>query len=364
MTNLRLSEIGELTLIETIRKRFSKKSKGIIVGIGDDAAVIKSKGENLLITSDMMVESVHFDLSFITPYHLGYKLVSVNVSDIYAMGGKPEYLLLDIAMNKKTEKSFINRFFDGLQDAMKLYDISLIGGDISSSKKDMVIAASLMGYAEKPITRSGARPGDKIYVTGTLGDSACGLEILQRLTSESRQIVKILGKGERARRRYGEKRKSPILRFTDSPRLHLEWNIVKPLLRRHLMPEARNPKNFVKHATAMIDLSDGLFIDLSRLCTESRVGARIYTEYLPVSQQMKMLASASGLDSFKLATSGGEDYELLFTSPPDYKPRAMSHELKITCIGEITEKHRIVVDEKGREAELEAAGYQHFGTQG
>ena len=361
---MRLSEIGELTLLEIIRNRFAhqrladaKKSKGIIVGIGDDAAVIKSQGKNLLVTTDMMVEGIHFDISLVTPYQLGFKLVSINVSDIYAMGGIPRYLLLGIAMNKNTEKSFIDRFLDGVQDSMKLYNVSLIGGDMSSSKKDMVVTASLIGYAERPVKRSGARPGDRIYVTGNLGDSACGFELLKR-------IKKPVPIGN-----------TPSLPFNSQlSKLGLTWNLVKPLLKRHLMPEARNPGDFVKHATAMIDLSDGLFIDLSRLCNESRVGARLYREHIPVSHQMKKALSVLGKEPFKLATSGGEDYELLFTAPStspippllrgEGRNRLATRRVKITPIGEITKSGKTIVDKKGRETSFSPEGYQHFGIQG
>ncbi len=361
---MRLSEIGELSLTEIIRNRFTQKSKlhlrrkGIIVGIGDDAAVLISRGNNLLITSDMMVEGVHFDLSFVTPYQLGFKLVSINVSDIYAMGGRPQHLLLDIALNKNIEESFLNRFFNGVQDAIKLYGVSLVGGDISSSKKDMVVAASLTGYSERPVKRSGARRGDKIYVTGNLGDSACGLKLLKR--------IKRMDGGGNSQLRTPVRAGLP--RPYELSKLGLTWNVVKPLLKRHLMPEARNPGNFVKHATAMIDLSDGLFIDLSRLCAESKVGARIYMERIPVSNNLKKVSSALKMDSFNLAVSGGEDYELLFTAPSTSPipslPGRGAGEVKITYIGEITNSGRIIVDKKGKEATFSPKGYQHFAPTG
>jgi len=362
---MQLSDIGELSLLKTIRRRFGKKSKGIIVGIGDDAAVIKPQGKNTLITTDMMVEGIHFDISLITPYQLGFKLVSVNVSDIYAMGGTPQYLLLDIAMNKNTEESFVARFFDGLRDSMRIYDVSLIGGDISSSKKDMVVSASLIGYAEKPVKRSGARPGDKIYVTGNLGDSACGLEVLKKAVPiKNSPSLTLPPRGGGMGR--GDNSELQII-ISKLSKLCLTWNTVKPLLKRHLMPIARNPKDFVKHATAMIDLSDGLFIDLSRLCDESRVGARIYIKHIPVSGQMKKASAELKTDPVKLATSGGEDYELLFTAPP-HPPippllRGGVGGVKITCIGEITKKGRVAVDKHGKESAFKAEGYQHYGIQ-
>lgn len=153
-------------------------------------------------------------------------------------------------------------------------------------------------------------------------------------------------------------------------KLCLTWNTVKPLLKRHLMPIARNPKDFVKDATAMIDISDGLFIDLSRLCNESRVGAKLYATHIPISRQMQKVSSVLKIDPFKLAVSGGEDYELLFTASRNSKLETLAlasrlgrqnSKLKITCIGEITKKERIVIDKRGKKSDLRAEGYQHFG---
>lgn len=348
---MKLSEIGELSLLNKIRKRFAKRSAGVLIGIGDDAAEIRPQG-NMLVTTDMMVENIHFNLRFTTPYHLGFKLVSVNVSDIYAMAGTPQYILLDIAMGKNTEESFIRNFFDGIEGAADLYGASIIGGDISSSNKDMVIAATLIGKAEKTIRRSGARPGDKIYVTGYLGDSACGLEILKKTAGiQASDIGKRTISG------------SPQL-TADFAAYGLEWKTIRPLIKRHLMPEARNPEKIAKHASSMIDVSDGLLIDLSRLCAESNTGSTIYAEHVPVSPQIQKVSSVLGIDAFNFAASGGEDYELLFTARPDFKPLAANNKLKITCIGEVTKKHRILVDKKGKRTKFRPEGYQHFGIQG
>ena len=357
---MKLYAIGELSLLKTIRRRFTVKSKDVIVGIGDDTAVIKPSGNNLLATTDMMVEGIHFDLNLITPYQLGFKLVSVNVSDIYAMGGRPQYLLLDIALNKNTEQSFVNRLFDGIRCAMKLYGVSLIGGDISSSRKDIVIAATLIGDVKKHIKRSGSKPGDRIYVTGNLGDSACGLEVLKRLKqADGCQSPQATRRGELS---AVSKKQIAVL-----SKLGLSWNTVKPLLRRHLMPEARNPKEFAEYATAMIDLSDGLFIDLSRLCDESKTGAKIFMERIPVSGKMRTASSLLGLDAMKLACSVGEDYELLFTaSPTSPIPSLLRRglgEVKITHIGDIVKSGRKIIDKNGREKKFSPSGYQHFEIQ-
>ncbi|NCO67463.1 MAG: thiamine-phosphate kinase [Nitrospirae bacterium CG_4_10_14_0_8_um_filter_41_23] len=345
---MKLSQIGELSLLEQIRRSFYKKSKNVVVGIGDDAAVVKPLGKNLLVTTDMMVEGVHFNLHFTTPYQLGFKLISVNVSDIYAMGGKPFYLLLNIAVNKNTNTKFINRFFDGVKDALTLYDTILIGGDLSATNIGISLSATLIGYVKKHIKRSGANIGDKIYVTGYLGDSACGLELLKKI---KRHVPLLSAKGKELR----AKSKDPML-YAQCSKLFgekLSWKVVEPLLRRHLMPEARDPKRFLKDATSMIDISDGLLIDLTRLCNESKVGARIYIENIPVSPELKQAASHLGISPVKLALSGGEDYELLFTALPNKKTKAF-------CIGEITKSERVIIDNSGRERPLVPEGYQHF----
>jgi thiamine-monophosphate kinase len=336
---MKLFQVGELSLIKQIRQQFKKRPRGVIVGIGDDAAVIKPTNKNLLVTTDTMAEGVHFDLSFITPYQLGFKVVSVNVSDIYAMGGKPAYILLNIAMHKNTGKDFFDEFFDGVHGAMKLYNVTLIGGDLSSSKTGITVSATLIGYAKRYITRSGAKIGDKIYVTGNLGDSACGLELLKRI----KKPIPIV---------FPPTLPSPS-RGEGLGGGGLSWNSAEPLLRRHLLPEARDPKRFVQNATSMIDLSDGLLIDLSRLCDESKVGAKIHLENIPISSELRRIASNLGASPIKLALSGGEDYELLFTAPSGKKVKAIH-------IGEITEKERVIVNASGDEKKFPPEGYQHF----
>lgn len=346
MPTLKLSQIGELTLLEHIRKKFEKYPPNIIVGIGDDAALVKPSNENLVVTTDMMVEGVHFNMDFITPFQLGFKLVSVNVSDIYAMGGKPKFILLNIAMRKNIDKKMVDSFFDGVQDAMKLYSLFLVGGDLSASHKDITLSATIIGYAKKYLKRSGAKIGNKIYVTGNLGDSACGLELLKKI---KKPIHTEFSKELRA------KSKDALLRALHSklPAKGLRWNDVEPLLKRHLMPEARNPVKFIRYATSMIDISDGLLIDLCRLCDESRVGAKIYTNNIPISSELKKVASGLGIAPLKLALSGGEDYEILFTAPAERNTKAI-------YIGDITKSERLIIDISGKKSAFSAEGYQHF----
>jgi thiamine-monophosphate kinase len=359
---MRLQQIGELNLLSEIKKRFSSSNSSILVGIGDDAAVIAPQKNKIIVTTDMMNEGVHFDLSFTSFYQLGFKLVSVNVSDIFAMGCIPRYLFLNVALSKDVDDAMFWQFYEGISEASKIYSISLAGGDLCSSKRDLILSATVIGFGEKIVTRSGASVGDNIYVTGNLGDSACGFEVLKRLSTESKDVVKFFGWNE-------ELKKDPFLTFSDSSSIELD--IVKPLIKRHLIPIARNADIIAKYATAMIDISDGLFIDLHRLCQESDVGAKIYLNKIPVSEEMKRVSEALGLDLNYLAGSGGEDYELLFTAPksapiPDsikiIHPSGILSKAKITFIGEIVEKEKgkTIVNSEGKSSLMEIKGYQHF----
>lgn len=323
-----LRDTGELSLVENIRDLFRTRRPSVITGIGDDCAVLSPQKGRLLATTDIMTEGVHFNLGQITPYQLGHKLVSVNVSDIYAMGGEPEHALLSLALPSSMEESFLNELLQGIKAALRQYRAALVGGDISSSRRNTTLAATVLGHAQKPVLRSGARPGDAVYVTGPLGDSACGFEILKRLNHP----VNI-----------DQPQKGPV-----------PWKIMKPLLERHLMPLARKPGAIAKQATSMIDISDGLFIDLWRLASASRTGVRIYEDALPLSKEMLKAANALELDVLELATSGGEDYELLFTAPSNVRPRAHR-------IGEITRKDMVFVHTDGKTGTIEPSGYRHFG---
>jgi thiamine-monophosphate kinase len=326
---MKLSEIGELSLLSILRNRFGKTgAKGVLAGIGDDCAVVRPAGRNLLLTTDMMVEGVHFDMRWTTPYQAGFKLVSVNVSDVYAMGGRPEFLLLNFSAGRSTDAAVFHRIFDGIEKASELYGVSIVGGDISSSER-IVLSATVTGYASKVIKRSGARIGDLIYVTGCLGDSACGLQLLKKMMKPV----------ELERRKKGH--------------FDLKWDIVLPLIRRHLMPRAVDPRRIARSATAMIDISDGLLIDLSRICSESKVGAKLYVEQLPVSAQLKRAAEYLDIDPLAFATGGGEDYELLFTEPSGKKVEAI-------CIGEVTKSGITVVDKQGKNKKVSVKGYEHF----
>ncbi|MBN2655309.1 MAG: thiamine-phosphate kinase [Nitrospirae bacterium] len=355
---MRIKEAGELNLLQEIKRRhnpsspdFSRNAE-VIVGIGDDAAVLSLHDRRTLVTTDMMIEGVHFDLSFTNFVSLGYKLVSVNVSDIMAMGSEPRYLFLNIALNGETDMDDFWRLFSGIEHAMRIYGLRLLGGDLSSSTGPAMLSATLIGSSSSFLTRSGANPGDKIYVTGTLGDSACGLEILKRLSPDSRESVRNI---DFINEFNAENLDS--LHLEASYHKQISFSTALPLIKRHLAPDARASQAYASAATAMMDISDGLFIDLNRLCDESAVGAEIDLAKIPVSGELAIVSGLLELDSLMLASSGGEDYELLFTAPPD---TAESELQGAACIGFITDSGMFAKDSEGRRTEIKPKGYQHF----
>lgn len=356
---MQLQRVGELALLRAVKKRFSaaeQRDRSVLVPIGDDAAVFAPEAGRLVVTTDLMAEGVHFDLSCTSPFALGFKLVSVNVSDIMAMGVRARYLFLNVGMKQDADEAFFEAFYDGISVACDFYRITLLGGDMSGVRNDLFLSATVIGEGETFVTRRGARPGDRIYVTGTLGDSASGLAILKKLSPEDRVRVRTCLAGLSPVPSSGEP-----LRIGDRD---VAWDNAEPLLRRHLLPLARSSDKIAPRATAMMDVSDGLYIDLSRLCDESDVGARIYLERLPRSTELIQAGAVLGIDADAWATSGGEDYELLFTAPdlPD-EMLSGSGDIPITCIGEITERDRVVVAADGTGSLLRPKGYEHFSAE-
>ena len=372
-----LSKLGEFNLIKKFRTSFAKTSSEIITGIGDDAAAISrttKKGTITLITTDMLIEGVHFDLSYTTFYQLGYKSLAVNISDIFAMGGKPKHFLVGLGIPKNYDSRDIDELYSGIKNLAKKFTINIIGGDTCASRHGLVLSGTLTGETKKAITRSGAKPGDSIFVTNTLGDSAMGLMLLKKMgkkipvtmQNEKRKmnqkipphppIIPLhppLKKGDRGgflNGGWGDFQMKNA-KFSVHYSLFTVHRIL-PLLKRHLMPEVAPLKN-TGGITSMIDISDGLLIDLSHICDESNAGARIYMDKIPVSKELIETAERIGVNYIDFALKGGEDYALLFTAPANIKTKAFR-------IGEITKKGRIIVNETGRERPFKAEGYEHF----
>ncbi len=316
MKTMRLSELGEFGLIKGLRNKFKYTSSEILKGIGDDTAVIKTQAGTTLITADMMIEDKHFNLSYTTFYQLGHKILAVNISDIFAMGGRPRYFILSLGIPKTYTSKNIDELFSGIKETADKYRVNLVGGDTCATKRGLVLSGTLVGDAGTVITRSGARDGDGIFVTDTLVDSAIGLILLKK------------------------QKKKRI------PASH------QRLIRRHLIPEPRALKK-TTGVTSMIDISDGLLADLGHICDESSVGAVIYKDKIPLSRELIQVAKKLNTDPFKFALKGGEDYVLLFTAPSDIMISAVR-------IGKITKKGRFLVDAQGRKTPFRAEGYEHF----
>src|SRR5215470_10850413 len=273
---MKLSRLGEFGLIERVR-RATPKSRGVLLGIGDDAAWIVNETRSCLITSDILIEGIHFNLKWTSLFDLGYKTLAVNLSDIAAMGGEPAYLILSIGIPPKFDSADIDEFYRGIRSLAAKSGVALVGGDTSVAA-GLFISACLVGHAPfRPVTRGGARQDDDIYVTGTLGDSALALHLLQKKAKQT-------------------------------ARKPLQY-----LLSRHHRPTPRLTAGALlareRLATAMIDISDGLLQDLGHICEASRIGALLWEDRLPLSPAYRAL---TGSDSTTHALAGGEDYELLF----------------------------------------------------
>ncbi|MDW7998994.1 MAG: thiamine-phosphate kinase [Thermodesulfovibrio sp.] len=325
----------EIRLVKEIRERFLlPESLGI--GIGDDAAVLDIKGPAIL-TTDLMIEDVHFDLSYTSFYHLGFKIVSVNVSDIYAMGGDFKGFLFSVGVPETTSDEDFKDLFDGIQAALKQYEGFLIGGDLSRSQK-VVLSGFAVGETEKPILRKGAKVGDLIFITSYLGLSSAGLNLLKKLSEDNKRIIK------------------SIRDFKKFPDKILNIEGVNEVLDRHLMPLARKPNKFKHIAKAMMDISDGLLIDLHRLCEENNVGAEIYVEKIPIHPAVIKVAEDLNVDPMNFIFSGGEDYELLIISD-----RQDAQEFDLIPIGRIIEEKGIyLIDPQKGKIPAKPEGWQHF----
>lgn len=335
------SSIREFDLIRALKRRYGAIDGRIVRGIGDDAAVIApDRKRRLLLTTDLLAERIHFNCRTAAFTDIGFRAAAANLSDIAAMGGTPEYLLVSLAVPRGATPRQVEHLYDGMMAACRPHRVRLIGGDTSASKTGWFVNITLVGSANSGgiLLRRGARPGDDLYVTGTLGDSRAGLQLLQRpRTTHTRSL---------------------------SPR-HRRF-----LTRRHLRPTARVREgrwlSEAAWATSAIDLSDGLSGDLPHLCAESRVGAVIERSALPISSACRQYAESCRQDAEALALAGGEDYELLFTVPARHRTRfqraSVQRRFRMTRVGRITpakEGLRMTLPD-GRQRPLPSSGYEHF----
>ena len=333
---LKFKEIGEFGFIDSIKEECITSLKGVIKGIGDDCAVFGPySGRVLLFTTDMLVEDIHFLRDKISPYQLGRKAIAVNLSDIAAMGGRPLYCLISLGIPVQMNVELIQDLYKGMKDICEHYRVNIVGGDTVGSPDKFIINVSLIGDAKEDevIYRSGARPGDKIYLTGSVGDSSVGLKILKNEISPPRSMG------------------SYFLKVHNEPNALIETGRIIATSRL---------------ASSMIDLSDGLLSDLGHICKESSVGALLIRSKIPLSSKLKLLASRASFNPLDHALSGGEDYLLLLTVP-----EARSQDLELLfkdkrpsplyLIGEIRKEEGIrMLNDNGSVEELGPKGFNHF----
>jgi thiamine-monophosphate kinase len=335
-----LKQLGEFGLIKHISSKFNTYSKRVKKGIGDDCAVFSTLPNiSQLISTDALIESIHFDLKTISPKQLGFKAMTVNISDIAAMGGTPYLAVISLGLPNTTSIKFIDKLYSGLKKSCDLYNIQLVGGDTIASPKHLFINICLLGEAAKNrvFYRKGARPGDQIFVTGNLGDSAMGLKLLK---SRNKNFV-----SKKHSDSLVKKHLEPIPRIKES-RLLAKSNI---------------------KVTSMIDLSDGLEQDLGHLCTKEKTGATLYEKNLPLSEALRNACLKKKYDPTNWVLQGGEDYELLFTITPGDVNKLnrlfTKTDTPISHIGEITNiPKKIQLKKKnGKTVFLKTTkGFDHF----
>ena len=311
-----LSELGEFGLIDHLTKNFSIKHKSTIKGIGDDAAVLDFKDRKVVLSTDLLVEGVHFDLSYMPLKHLGYKAVVVNLSDIYAMNAKATQITVSIAVSNRFPVEALEELYEGIALAAKIYDIDVVGGDTTSSNKGLLISVTAIGEVDEKniVYRNGAKPNDLLVVSGDLGGAYLGLQVLER----EKEVFKV------------------------NPASQPDLDLYSYIIERQLKPEARKDVVEILNKlgvipTSMIDISDGLSSEIIHICKHSDVGCNLYEDKIPLDPQSISTCEEFNIDSTTIALSGGEDYELLFTISQEDFPKIKANP-SLTVIGYIAEK--------------------------
>ena len=315
-TRTPLSDLGEFKLIDHLTKNFKISHKSTLKGIGDDAAVLSFNDKKVVVSTDLLVEGVHFDLSYMPLKHLGYKAVMVNLSDIYAMNATATQITVSIAVSNRFPLEALEELYAGIETAAKIYKVDVVGGDTTSSTSGLIISITAIGEAiEKDIVyRKGAKPNDLLVVTGDLGGAYMGLQVLER----EKEVFKV------------------------NPNNQPDLDKYTYIVQRQLKPEARKDivvllKELDVKPTSMIDISDGLSSEIMHLCKHSEVGCDVYENKMPLDPQVIMTCEEFNIDSTTIALNGGEDYELLMTISQEDFPKIKANP-NLTVIGYITDK--------------------------
>lgn len=345
---MEIAKIGEFGLIDRLTQEIKPKNASTKYGIGDDCAVLNYPDSEVLITTDLLMEGVHFDLTYIDLQHLGYKAAMVNISDIFAMCGTPRQLTVSLAISKRFSVEDIEQLYSGIRLACDKWNVDIVGGDTTSSYTGLAISITCIGEATKDeiVYRNGARDTDLICVSGDLGAAYMGLQLLEREKSVYYQMVD-----------EAKKQGKPM------PDFQPDFSGKEYLLQRQLQTEARGDivqklRQAGIHPTAMMDVSDGLSSELMHICKQSGVGCRIFEKQLPIDYQTAVMAEEMNMNVTTCALNGGEDYELVFTVPiGDHEKIEQLDDVKL--IGHITDKKfgHVLVSRDGHEFELKAQGW-------
>lgn len=343
---MEIKEYGEFGLIKHLTENFPIKNKSTLYGVGDDCAVIDATDGKTVVTTDLLLEGIHFDLTYCPLRHLGYKACVVNFSDVYAMMGTPRQITVSLGISKRFKVEDLEELYAGMKMACDIYGVDLVGGDTSASMTGLTISITCIGVAQNPVYRNGAKPNDLICVSGDLGAAYMGLQLLEREKAVYYQQIQAGNK---------------------DAEFKPEFEGREYLLERQLKPEARKDvvealNNAGITPTSMMDVSDGLSSELLHICTQSKVGCRVYEERIPIDYQTAVQAEQFNLNVTTAAMNGGEDYELLFTVPLEQN-ETIQQLPGIRIIGHITKESlgcAMITRDGNSEITLKAQGWNAF----
>ena len=363
---MEIASLGEFGLIDRLTKDLENKNESTKYGVGDDCAVLHYPDKEVLVTTDLLMEGVHFDLTYIDLRHLGYKSAMVNISDIFAMNGTPRQMTISLAISKRFSVEDVEEFYAGLRLACEKWQVDIVGGDTTSSYTGLAISITCIGEANKEdiVYRNGAKDTDLICVSGDLGAAYMGLQLLEREKAVYYEQVNDLQKKiAEAKAQGDEKKRSSLNAQLSTLDFQPDFSGKEYLLQRQLQTEARGDiieklREAGIKPTSMMDISDGLSSELLHICKQSGVGCRIYEKNIPIDYQTAVMAEEMNMNVTTCALNGGEDYELLFTVPIGDHEKIEKIE-GVRLIGHITEEKfgKVLVTRDNQEFELKAQGW-------